>query len=407
MAKKYTWEGRTASGKAVKGVTEGPNEAAVVNLIESQNIKLDKIKVKSGFDLSGDMELPDWMQGAVDPKDIVVFTRTFATMIDAGLPLVQCLDILASQQEHPVFKKSLMRIKESVESGKTFADSLREFPNLFDELYCNMVAAGEVGGILDTILNRLATAMEKAMKLKKQIKGAMVYPIAVLSVAVLVIIFLMVKVIPVFAGLFTSFGNELPAPTRVVMDISYWFQENVLYIFATITAVIVGFKAMRANQKGREISDEVFLHMPIFGDLIRKVAVARFTRTLSTMMSSGVPIMEALEIVAKTAGHETVKKEILRARQAISEGKSLTEPLEEGNVFPSMVTQMINVGESTGAMDAMLAKIADFYDEEVDSAVEAMTSLLEPIIIVFLGGSIGGILIAMYLPIFDIAGNIG
>ena len=407
MAKKFQWEGRTASGKVVKGVTEGPNEGAVVSLIESQNIKLEKIKEKSGFDLSGDMEMPDWMQGAVDQKDVVVFTRTFATMIDAGLPLVQCLDILASQQEHPVFKKALMRVKEAVESGKTFADSLREHPKLFDELYCNMVAAGEVGGILDTILNRLATAMEKAMKLKKQIKGAMTYPIAVLSVAIGVIIFLMVKVIPVFAGLFTSFGNELPAPTQLVMDISHWFQENIWYILGTIFASVTGFKAMRANQKGREISDDVFLHLPIFGDLIRKVAVARFTRTLSTMMSSGVPIMEALEIVAKTAGHETVKREVLRARQAVSEGKSLTEPLEEGNVFPSMVTQMINVGESTGAMDAMLGKIADFYDEEVDVAVEAMTSLMEPIIIVFLGGAIGGILIAMYLPIFDIAGNIG
>lgn len=407
MAKKYTWEGRTASGKVVKGVTEGPNEGAVVSLIESQNIKLEKIKEKSGFDLSGEMEMPEWLQGSVDQKDVVVFTRTFATMIDAGLPLVQCLDILASQQEHPVFKKALMRVKESVESGKTFADSLREHPKLFDELYCNMVAAGEVGGILDTILNRLATAMEKAMKLKAKIKGAMTYPIAVLSVAIGVIIFLMVKVIPVFAGLFSSFGNELPAPTQFVMDLSNWFQTNIVYILGTIFGTVTGFKAMRANQRGREISDDVFLHLPIFGDLIRKVAVARFTRTLSTMMSSGVPIMEALEIVAKTAGHETVKREIMRARQAVSEGKSLTEPLEEGNVFPSMVTQMINVGESTGAMDAMLGKIADFYDEEVDVAVEAMTSLMEPIIIVFLGGAIGGMLIAMYLPIFDIAGNIG
>ena len=403
--KKFAWEGRTASGKTVKGVTEGPNESAVISLIESQNIKLEKIKEKSG--LSGDIELPDWMQGAVDGKDVVVFTRTFATMIDAGLPLVQCLDILANQQEHPVFKKALMRVKESVESGKTFADSLREHPKLFDDLYCNMVAAGEVGGILDTILGRLATAMEKAMKLKKQIKGAMTYPIAVVSVAVGVIIFLMVKVIPVFAGLFTSFGNEMPAPTQFVMDLSDWFVDNIYYILITIVSLVTGFKAIRSNQKGREITDDLFLHMPIFGDLIRKVAVARFTRTLSTMMSSGVPIMEALEIVAKTAGHETVKREILRARQAVSEGKSLTEPLEEGNVFPSMVTQMINVGESTGAMDAMLGKIADFYDEEVDVAIEAMTSLMEPIIIVFLGGAIGGILIAMYLPIFDIAGNIG
>lgn len=402
---KFAWEGRTPNGNVVKGTTEGPHEQAVMALLESQEIKVDKIKKKS-FDLAGG-DLPDWMQGGVPPKDVVIFTRQFATMIDAGLPLVQAIDILASQQEHPVFKKSLFRIKQSVESGKTFADSLREHPKIFDNLYANMVAAGEVGGILDTILDRLASAMEKVLKLRQTIKSAMTYPIAVLVVAIIVIIFMMVKVLPVFAGLFTSFGNELPAPTQFVMDLSDWFVANWLYIVGVCVAIPVSLKAIRKNEKGEYWTDFILLKIPLFGSLIKKVAVARFTRTLGTMLSSGVPIMDALDIVARTSGNLRVQEEVLHARQAVSEGRTLAEPLQEGTVFPSMVVQMINVGESTGAMDAMLNKIADFYEEEVDQAVAAMTSLLEPIIIVFLGGTIGGILIAMYLPVFEIAGNIG
>ncbi len=399
---KFAWEGRTAAGADIKGKTQAANQQAVVDLLASQNIKVQSIRqAAAGFNL----KIPGF--GGVDSKSVVVFTRQFATMIDAGLPLVQCLDILGSQQESPAFKEALLKVKSSVEGGKTFADSLREHPKVFDDLYCNMVAAGEVGGILDTILNRLATAMEKVLKLKKQIKGAMVYPASVLTVAIGVVVLLMVKVIPVFAGLFSGFGNELPAPTQVVMNISDWFVANIWYLLGGIAATITGLKALYGTPRGRAFLDDVMLRSPVFGNVIRKVAVARFTRTLGTMMSSGVPIMEALDIVGRTAGNVIVTREVMKSRQAVSEGKSLTEPMLKGRVFPSMVVQMINVGEQTGAMDAMLTKIADFYDEEVDAAVEAMTALLEPIIIVFLGGTIGGILIAMYMPIFDLAGNIG
>ncbi|MEW6775449.1 MAG: type II secretion system F family protein [Bdellovibrionota bacterium] len=398
----FLWEGRTSNGGTVKGKTEGPNQEAVINLLESQNIRVQSIKAGAR-----ELKLPAFLQPGVDQKTVVIFTRQFATMIDAGLPLVQCLDILANQQDNPTFKKTLYAVKNGVEAGKTFADSLKEHPKVFDDLYANMVAAGEVGGILDTILNRLATAMEKVLKLKKQVKGAMVYPISVLVVAVGVVILLMVKVIPVFADLFSQFGNELPPPTKFVMDVSDWFVANIWYILATCVAVPTGFKSAYSTPRGRDIIDKYMLKIPAIGNVIRKVAVARFTRTLGTMLSSGVPIMEALEVTARTAGNTTVQKEIMKCRLAVSEGKSLTEPLQKSVVFPSMVVQMIQVGESTGAMDAMLTKIADFYDEEVDAAVEAMTSLLEPIIIVFLGGTIGGILIAMYMPIFDLAGNIG
>ena len=399
---KFAWEGRTAAGADIKGKTEAPNQQAVVDLLAGQNIKVQSIRqAAAGFKL----KLPG--MGGVDSKAVVVFTRQFATMIDAGLPLVQCLDILGSQQDNPNFKDCLLRVKASVEGGKTFADSLRDHPKVFDDLYCNMVAAGEVGGILDTILNRLATAMEKVLKLKKQIKSAMVYPASVLTVAIGVVVLLMVKVIPVFAGLFSGFGRELPAPTQVVMNISDWFVANIWYLLGGIFGFITGIKAIYSTPGGKAFLDDVMLRSPVFGNVIRKVAVARFTRTLGTMMSSGVPIMEALDIVGRTAGNVIVTREVMKSRQAVSEGKSLTEPMLKGRVFPSMVVQMINVGEQTGAMDAMLTKIADFYDEEVDSAVEAMTALLEPIIIVFLGGTIGGILVAMYMPIFDLAGNIG
>jgi len=398
---KYAWEARTKAGQTLKGEMEASSKEAVINTLESRDLIPGKIKER-GKGLDMEITIPG-LTDKVSGKDLAVFTRQFATMIDAGLPLVQCLDILAKDQTNPMMKKALIQVKEEVESGATFADALSKHPKIFDELYVNLVAAGEVGGILDTILTRLAEYIEKAEKLIKQIKGAMVYPIVVLTIAVVIVAVLMIKVIPVFAKMFADLGQDLPAFTQMVINMSEWTQSNWYVVLGVIAAIIIVYKLTARNPKGRFILDSAFLKLPVFGDLIRKSTVARFTRTMGTMVSSGVPILDALEITAKTAGNKVVEQDIMRVRDSISEGKTLAEPLQESKVFPSMVVQMIGVGEQTGAMDAMLQKIADFYEDEVDAAVAALTSLMEPILILFLGVVVGGIAIAMYLPIFSIA----
>jgi type IV pilus assembly protein PilC len=400
----YTYTGKTKKGEAKTGeVTANSLEEAKTQLA-GQGVTVTEVKEKpKGFSF-------EFGGGSVGDKDIVVFTRQFATMINAGLPLIQCLDILSTQSENKVLAKTVGLIKGAVEGGSTFADALKRHPKVFDDLYCNMVAAGEAGGLLDTILQRLAKHIEKAMKLKSQIKSAMIYPSAIVGVAVVVISVLMVFVIPIFAKMFNDLSGgkvALPGPTQIVIDFSN-FMKNYWYIlFGGAYGAFRGIKAYYATVKGRYLMDKFFLKVPVVGDLIRKASVAQFTRTLGTLISSGVPILEGLSIVAKTAGNKIVEEAIMSARAGISEGKTVAEPLAKSGVFPSMVTHMISVGEATGALDAMLGKIADFYDDEVDEAVKALTSLMEPVLMVFLGVVIGFIVIAMYLPIFTMANAIG
>ncbi len=398
----FAWEARTRNGEVKKGEMEGGSSEAVENRLKSLGLTPTKVRKKSALDMN--LTLPG--VGGVTGKDILVFTRQFATMIDAGLPLVQCLEILGGQEPNPAFKKVIFAIKTKVESGSTFADALKDHPKVFDELYTQLCAAGEVGGILDNILNRLAAYREKSEKLKRKVKSAMTYPAIVIIVAICVTALLLLKVTPVFAEMFADFGSALPAPTQFVVNLSEWLQAWIFHILGGIVALTVGFIAFYRNKKGRRICDKVFLFTPIFGPVLRKVAVARFTRTLGTMISSGVPILDALDVTAKTAGNRTVEDGIYYVRTKISEGKNIAGPLQETGVFPSMVVQMIGVGEATGAMDTMLNKIADFYDDEVDTAVAGLTAMIEPLLMVFLGVVVGGFLISMYLPIFSIAGAI-
>ncbi len=345
--------------------------------------------------------------GGVSDKDIVIFTRQFGTMINAGLPLIQCLDILSTQAENKTLRKTLAEVKVSVEGGATFADSLKKHPKVFDELYVNMIHAGEVGGLLDTILSRLSKHIEKAMKLKATIKSAMVYPVVILGVSVVVIVVLMVWVIPTFESMFHEMSGGkvgLPMPTQIVINISDFMQAYVLHIAIGSGVLSFVLKRYYNTPKGRLLMDKIFLKVPVMGDLIRKSAVAKFTRTLGTLITSGVPLLDGLAITAKTAGNKVIEQVVLEARISISGGKTIAEPLSKGEVFPRMVTHMIAVGETTGALDTMLGKIADFYEEEVDTAVGTLTSLLEPMMMVFLGVVIGFIVIAMYLPIFTMAG---
>ena len=404
---KFDWEARSKAGSTQKGVMEANSAAQVETQLKRYGFASITVK-EQGKGFSMELKIPG-LGGAkkIDTKDLVVFTRQFATMIDSGLPLVQCLDILSGQQENKTFKEILVKVKESVESGSTFADALSRHPKAFDQLYVNLVAAGEVGGILDTILARLAAYIEKAMKLKKQVKGAMVYPITIMSIAVVVIGVILVFVIPTFAKMFADFGGELPAPTRIVIALSNFLTKYIIVIIAGFIALKWAIGKYYATPNGKKTIDRMALRAPIAGPLIRKVSVAKFTRTLGTMISSGVPIMDGLEIVAKTAGNKIVEEAIYKVRQSISEGKTIAEPLAESGVFPAMVVQMIAVGEATGAMDTMLNKIADFYDDEVDDAVGAMTSMMEPLLMVFLGTTVGGLVVAMYLPIFKLAGAVG
>ncbi len=398
----FAWEGRTRSGEIKKGTMDAEAEPEIANRLRAQGITLSKARKKGK-----EIVIPNPFGGGVSEKDIVVFTRQFATMIDAGLPIVQCLDILASQAPNKNFSKILYDVKSSVESGSTLSEGMRKKPKAFDDLFVNLVQAGEVGGILDTILQRLATYIEKAMKLKSQVKGAMVYPISILGVAMGVVVLLLWKVIPVFENMFKDFGGgALPKPTQFVINLSNGFIDHIFLIFTTAGALFAGFTYGMRTKKGRALFDKIILKAPIIGNVIRKVAVARFTRTMGTLLSSGVSILDAMEIVAKTAGNVVIHDAIMYARGKISEGKNMAEPLMETKVFPPMVVQMIGVGEQTGAMDTMLQKIADFYEDEVDVAVGALTKLMEPLMMVFLGGIVGGLIIAMYMPIFEMAGNI-
>jgi type IV pilus assembly protein PilC len=399
----YLWNATTRSGDKKSGELEASNPDAVAMHLKNMGLAPGKVKVKPK-DLG---EIFPFLAPNVTIKDLVVFTRQFAVMVDAGLPLVQCLQILADQQENPTFKTALRAVKHDVESGSTFADALAKHPKIFDDLFVNLVAAGEVGGILDTILNRLAIQLEKQEKLRKQLKGAMVYPATVSVIAIACIVLLLVKVIPVFEQMFADFGGTLPGPTAMVIEISNWLQKYLIYMLAGITAIVMAFQQARSRSLSfRFQTDALALGLPIFGNIIKKVAVARFTRTLGTMISSGVPILDGLDIVAKTAGNMVIEKELQATRQSISEGKTITEPLQGSKIFPGMMVQMMAVGEETGSMEVMLTKIADFYDDEVDTAVAGLTAMLEPIMMVFMGGSIGTILIAMYLPIFTIADTI-
>jgi type IV pilus assembly protein PilC len=398
----YTWVGKTREGQSKKGVIVAADVDAAMTTLRAQAITPTTVKAK-GKELG---EIFPFLQKGVKIRELVIFTRMFATMIDAGLPLVQCLDILGTQQENAGFKKIILQIKSDVESGSTFSDALGKHPKVFDRLFVNLVAAGEVGGILDTILSRLAAYLEKNDKLRRKVKGAMTYPAAVTVIATIVVVVMLTKVIPVFEKMFKDFGGTLPAPTQMVINISHWLQAYIIYLIIGLAVVAYGLKRYYGTTQGRAVMDALFLKSPIFGSLLQKVAVARFSRTLSTMLSSGVPILDALEIVARTAGNVVVEREILMTKSSIAEGKTIAEPLQGSKVFPGMVVQMISVGEQTGAMDAMLSKIADFYDDEVDTAVDALTSLLEPLLMVGLGGTIGCLLIAMYLPIFKIADNV-
>ncbi len=399
--KAFIWEARTRTGDVKKGVMEADSEEAVHNKLKMQQLSPTLVKKQPR-----QITLPTIGTG-VKTNDIVVFTRLFATMIDAGLPIVQCLEILASQAENKRFGKILSQIRSSVEGGLTLSDAMKRFPKVFDNLFVNLVAAGEAGGILDTILQRLSLYMEKSQKLARRIKGAMSYPVIVLVIASVVVVVLLTKVIPVFEKMFKDFGGgKLPAPTQFVIDLSYTMRHYLPFVIAGIAALITSWKLILRTRKGRLAWDGMLLKLPILGTVLRKTVVARFTRTMGTLLSSGVPILDAMDIVAKTAGNMVVQDGIMFVRARISEGKDMSTPLMETGLMPPMVVQMISVGEQTGALDAMLSKIADFYEEEVDVAVASMTSLIEPLLMVFLGGIVGGLVIAMYLPIFTMADNI-
>ncbi len=398
----FVWEGSTVKGEKKKGELEAQDERAVRLMLRRQRINPSKIK-KKPKDL---LENVSFMQPKVTIKDVVIFTRQLSTMIDAGLPLIQALEALASQQENKTFKKTLQDIKTEVESGSTFADALKKYPKIFDKLYCNMVAAGELGGILDEVLNRLSDYMEKAQRLKRKVKSAMTYPAIVLAIAGLVLAVILIFVIPVFQKMFEDFGQELPAPTQMVISLSDFLKSYSLVLLAGMILFVVLFKKYYKTESGKKNIDRLALNAPVFGMLLRKVAVAKFSRTLGTLINSGVPIIDALNIAAGTSGNKIVEKAIYDVRNSIAEGKTIAQPLLESGIFPNMVVQMISVGETTGALDQMLNKIAIFYDEEVDSAVDALTSMIEPFMIVFLGGTIGSIIVAMYLPIFKMAGAV-
>ena len=399
----FLWQAETKKGETKKGEIDAADEAAVRGQLRRQGYKSINVK-KKPKDL---FENIPFLQQRVKEKDVVVFARIFATMINAGLPLIQCLELLGRQEQNKTFAKVINSIREDIEGGSTLTDALKKFPKIFDDLFVNLVAAGESGGILDVILQRLSGYMEKAMKLKSKVKGAMTYPISVLVISIGVVAVLLLKVIPVFQTMFQGMGSTLPGPTQFLVDASQFAQDYFLYMVAMGVAIVFGFKRYYATEKGTLVVDSLILKSPVFGPLLKKVAVAKFTRTLSTMMTSGVPIMEGLGIVSKTAGNKIIEIALMKTRQSISEGKTIAEPLMETDIFPPMVVQMIAVGEATGALDTMLSKIADFYDDEVDAAVGAMTALLEPFMMVFLGGVVGGMIIAMYLPIFQMAAAAG
>jgi type IV pilus assembly protein PilC len=397
----YTYRGTNRAGVTISGELAATNKTELTAMLRRQQINITKMSEKGR-----EFNLPTF-GGGVNSKELAIFTRQFSVMIDAGLPLVQCLEILANQQDNKTFQKVLTGTRASVEGGATLSVSMKQYPKVFDALYVNMVEAGETGGILDTILHRLSTYIEKNVKLKRAVKSALVYPIGVLSVAGGVIILLLWKVVPIFATLFVGLGVDLPIPTRIVIGLSNFVGSIFgLLILVVFGAICVGLKVWYGTSQGRMAIDTVMLKIPLIGVLLRKIAVARFTRTLGTLISSGVPILEGLDITARTAGNAVVERALQHVRKQLEAGRTLAEPLKETNVFPGMVTQMIGVGEQTGAMDAMLQKIADFYEDEVDASVKDLLTALEPIMIVVLGCVVGGVVISMYLPLFSLIGKL-
>src|ERR1700720_3814212 len=397
----YKYQGTSRSGGSVSGVMTASNKTELATLLKRQQITATKMTEKGK-----EFNMPTF-GGGVKAKELSIFTRQFSVMIDAGLPLVQCLEILAGQQENKLFQKVLAATRASVEGGATLSAAMRQHPKVFDSLYVNMVEAGETGGILDTILQRLSTYIEKNVKLKRAVQSASIYPIGVMTIAGSVVTLLLWKVVPIFATLFAGLGVDLPLPTKIVIGLSNFIGSIFgLLIVMAIVGSVIGIKVWYGTEKGRFVIDSIVLKLPVLGILMRKIAVARFTRTLGTLIASGVPILEGLDITAKTAGNAVVERALQKVRKALEEGKSLTEPLKDSEVFPGMVTQMISVGEQTGAMDAMLQKIADFYEEEVDAAVKDLLTALEPIMIVFLGVVVGGVVISMYLPLFTLIGEL-
>jgi len=394
----FAYQGRTTQGSTA-GEIEAPDRTAAVAELRRKAILVTQIKEKAGGPARA-AGMRGRFGGKVKDKEMAIFTRQFSTMVDAGLPLVQCLTILAEQSESKTLRSVTSKVAGSVEAGSTLADALRRHPKTFDELYVNLVEVGEAGGILDTVLQRLSVYIEKAAALKRKVKSAMIYPLTIVGVAFIVVIFMLTFVIPTFAKMFAGMGADLPLPTLIVIRLSDFATGFWWLIIGSVIGIVVGIRAYYRTEGGRSLIDALVLKLPVFGTLIRKVSVARFTRTLGTLVSSGVPILEGLRITARTAGNRVVERAVLETRASVTAGKTLAEPLKASTVFPPMVVQMISVGEQTGALDAMLNKIADFYDDEVDTAVTALTALLEPMMIVFLGVVIGGLVIAMYLPIF-------
>ncbi len=397
----YVYSGKSRTGATVNGEKTAESKAALAALLRREQITVSTIKEKGK-----EFAVPKMAKGKVNAKELAVFFRQFSVMIDAGLPLVQCLEILGANQENKGFQKALNDVRATVEAGATLANAMRQYPKIFDDLMTNMIEAGETGGILDTILQRLATYVEKAVKLKAAVKSALIYPVAVVGIAVVVVTLLLWKVVPIFANLFAGLGVDLPLPTKIVMGLSR-FVGTFGWVFVILAvAGYFAMKAVYATPGGRMTFDSILLKLPIFGMLLRKIGTARFTRTLGTLITSGVPLLEALTITARTSGNAVIEAAILKVRKSVEEGRNLTDPLKETEIFPNMVTQMIGVGEQTGAMDAMLQKIADFYEDEVDAAVKDMLTLLEPVIIMFLGVAVGGVVISMYLPLFSLIGKL-
>jgi type IV pilus assembly protein PilC len=397
----FTFIGTSSSGEKVAGDRVAENK----QVLQAQ-LRRERITVRSIKEKGKEFNLPTFGSGKVKTKELAVFFRQFSVMIDAGLPLVQCLEILASNQENIAFQKCLTGVRTTVEGGSTLANAMRQFPKIFDDLTTNMIEAGETGGILDTILQRLATYVEKAVKLRQAVKSASIYPSSVIGIAMVIIGALMKWVVPIFANLFAGLGVELPLPTRIVMNISSFVGRFGWLVIPGTLALYFGLKWVRSNPKGRLILDGLMLKMPVIGLLLRKIAVARFTRTLGTLITSGVPILEGLAITARTSGNAVLETSLMKVRKAVEEGRTIVDPLKESGVFPNMVVQMIGVGEATGAMDAMLQKIADFYEDEVDAATKDLLTLLEPLLIGFLGVAVGGIVVALYLPLFSMIGKL-
>ena len=397
----FEWKGRDRAGRAQSGVLVADSKEAVLAVLRRQQMVPVAVKEKGK-----EIALPRFRKG-IDDKTLAVFTRQFSVMIDAGLPLVQCLQILGEQQEHKAFQRIIMQVREDVEAGSSLASALAKHPSAFNDLYVNMVAAGEAGGILDTILQRLAVYIEKAARLKAQVKSAMIYPVTVIAIAIIVVYIILWKVIPVFASLFASLGADLPLPTRIVVALSHFIGRFWWLIVLSVVALTVMINRYYKTPQGKMVIDRLLLKAPVVGLILRKIAVARFCRTLGTLMSAGVPLLESLDITARTSGNAVIEQAIMEVRKQVEEGKTLSEPLGATQQFPPMVVHMISVGESTGALDTMLGKIAEFYEEEVDIAVAGLMKLIEPVMIFVLGVVIGGIVISMYLPMFDLIAKIG